>query len=115
VHAPEHLSAPVRDILASRDAVPAASVVSLMELIVKAQKQKIALAPDPVGWWRLYVRELNLAILLLKQSHVERLWDLPVIHRDPADRLLMAQALAEGLTLVSPDQVIQQYPVNVLW
>jgi PIN domain nuclease of toxin-antitoxin system len=115
LHAPEQLSAPVRVLFAHQETVPAASVVSLMELIVKVQKGKITLAPDPIRWWRLHLAELNLAVLPLKQSHVEHLWTLPLIHRDPADRLLIVQAIAEGLPLVSPDEVIRRYPLNVLW
>jgi PIN domain nuclease of toxin-antitoxin system len=40
---------------------------------------------------------------------------LPLIHRDPFDRLLVAQARHEGLTLVTRDPLIRRYPVDVLW
>jgi PIN domain nuclease of toxin-antitoxin system len=40
---------------------------------------------------------------------------LPPIHKDPFDRLLIAQANVEGAELVSADQVVRQYPVRVLW
>ena len=39
----------------------------------------------------------------------------PLLHRDPFDRLLVAQALANGLTLVSPDPLVRQYKVHSLW
>ena len=39
----------------------------------------------------------------------------PIFHRDPFDRILIAQAAAEGLTLLSADETIRRYPINVLW
>jgi len=40
---------------------------------------------------------------------------LPALHRDPFDRMLIAQAVAHGLAIVTPDQAIAQYPVRVIW
>ena len=40
---------------------------------------------------------------------------LPALHRDPFDRMLIAQAIAHGLAIVTPDPLITQYPVRVLW
>ena len=91
------------------------SVVSLMELIVKAGKGKLMLAPDPVRWWNDHLQRLGYSVIPLRQSHVERLWTLPPVHKDPADRLLIAQAIIEGIPLVTCDGSIGQYPVNVVW
>jgi len=112
---PEKLSAEARKICASDGAHLMVSVVSLMELIVKVQKGKLSLAPDPLRWWNHNVSELGLSVLPLRQEHIEQLWTLPWVHRDPADRLLIAQAIAEGVPLVSPDEAIGQYPVEVFW
>jgi PIN domain nuclease of toxin-antitoxin system len=54
-------------------------------------------------------RELAVTI-----AHTEAVADLPLVHRDPFDRLLVAQALAEHLTIVTADHAIAQYPVTVL-
>ena len=54
-------------------------------------------------------------ILPINSSHLDKLADLPWIHRDPFDRLLICQAQAEGLTLVSADENICKYDVNLLW
>jgi PIN domain nuclease of toxin-antitoxin system len=40
---------------------------------------------------------------------------LPPLHRDPFDRMLIAQAVAHGLAIVTPDPLIRQYPVRVIW
>jgi PIN domain nuclease of toxin-antitoxin system len=115
IHAPENLSATARDICVRSDTNPAVSVVSLMELIVKVRKGKLKLDPDPIQWWNHHVRELRFPVLPLRHLHVERLWTLPFVHRDPADRLLIAQAIAERIPLVASDEAIRQYPVKVLW
>ena len=48
-------------------------------------------------------------------AHTLRVRELPNHHRDPFDRLLVAQALAEDMTVVSADAVVQSYPVTVMW
>jgi PIN domain nuclease of toxin-antitoxin system len=40
---------------------------------------------------------------------------LPMLHRDPFDRMLIAQAIAHGLAIVTPDPLIAQYPIRVIW
>ena len=52
---------------------------------------------------------------LLLDTHVLELENLPAHHKDPFDRLLIAQARIEGVAMVSRDPVISQYPVEVLW
>jgi PIN domain nuclease of toxin-antitoxin system len=110
---PRKLSRLARKICSEGD--PAVSIISLMEMIVKAQKGKLGLVPDPVSWWNKNVRELGYSVLPLRQNHVEQLWALPPIHRDPADRLLIAQAIVERIPIVSCDGVIGQYSVTVVW
>ena len=40
---------------------------------------------------------------------------LPLIHRDPFDRMLICQAIAEGMAIVTPDELIRRYPVRTIW
>jgi PIN domain nuclease of toxin-antitoxin system len=86
-----------------------------MELIVKAKKGRLVLDPDPLQWWKHALKVLGYPILPVRQNHVERLWALPLLHKDPSDRLLIAQAMAEGIPLVTPDVTIRQYPVEAIW
>jgi PIN domain nuclease of toxin-antitoxin system len=60
-------------------------------------------------------RDADLEELPITVAHTLRLRVLPVHHRDPFDRLLVAQAIEERLTIVSHDRVIAAYPVPVLW
>ena len=57
----------------------------------------------------------GLELLPIKLEHIWTLADLPRLHGDPFDRILIAQARHEGFTLVSADSVMHEYPVEVLW
>ena len=54
-------------------------------------------------------------LLPVSCAHLNQLTALPFHHRDPFDRLLMAQAIADGLTVVTRDPEFSKYPVNILW
>ncbi len=54
-------------------------------------------------------------LLPIEYRHIQGTLDLPLHHRDPFDRLLVAQALAEGLSLVSSDRMLEQYGVERIW
>jgi PIN domain nuclease of toxin-antitoxin system len=61
-------------------------------------------------------RQANyIKILPVTLPHILALQDLPMPHKDPFDRLLIAQARVEGATLLSSDPVFAEYPVTVLW
>jgi PIN domain nuclease of toxin-antitoxin system len=110
--APESLSSKARRILAESEVV--ASVANLWELLLKAPK-KHALLTDPLTWWERHVSPNAIAILSIRVSHVAALARLPEIHRDPFDRILIAQALTENLPLVSKDARLSEYKVRILW
>ena len=90
-----------------------ASVVNLWELVLKASRPG-ALVADPVSWWDRYVHQ-RIPTLAVRTSHIRRLATLPDVHKDPFDRILVAQALEEGLTLASKDALLAQYGVPILW
>ncbi len=91
------------------------SVASLWEMIVKHRLGKLPL-PLPVAQLiEPLKRSGAVTILPLTESAVLRLDGLPDVHRDPFDRMLVCQAIDEGLTLVTPDPLLQGYPVPTLW
>jgi len=91
------------------------SVVTVWEIQIKSQIGKL----DLRGKINVIVEEQrvenNFHILPVDLPHVLRLGDLPLHHNDPFDRLLIAQAKEEALTLLTKDQVFSQYDVEVLW
>jgi PIN domain nuclease of toxin-antitoxin system len=54
-------------------------------------------------------------MLDLNREHAHTLTELPHHHKDPFDRMLICQALHEGLTILTPDRLFQGYPVPLLW
>ena len=91
-----------------------ASVANLWELVVKARKPGALLA-DPVPWWEKFVVGSGIPTLAIRTAHVRALAGLPEIHKDPFDRILAAQALAEQLTLATKDALLARYGVPVIW
>ena len=91
------------------------SVVSLWEAIQKAQVGKLSL-PLPAG--PMLTSELSsnhVRLLPVSLSHVLRVEELPLHHRDPFDRLLIAQSIEEGWPIITADPWFARYPVDVIW
>jgi PIN domain nuclease of toxin-antitoxin system len=112
VTVPEQLPARVRDILAAGEVI--ASVVSYWELILK-KGRKTALVMEPKAWWDRYITRPAVEVLPVRVAHMDHLDALPEWHRDPFDRILVAQALAENYTLVSRDGALAPYGAAVVW
>jgi PIN domain nuclease of toxin-antitoxin system len=109
---PESLSAGAHQALAN--ATVTASVANLWELVLKASKPG-ALVADPLPWWTKYVTRSGIPALAIRTNHIRALAALPELHKDPFDRILVAQALAEGMTLVSKDPILSGYGAPVIW
>jgi PIN domain nuclease of toxin-antitoxin system len=86
------------------------SVASLWELINKTGKRD-APVRDPAMWWKRYVVQPRIPVLAIRSSHVLYLEQLPWHHRDPYDRILMAQAVVESMALVTADDQIRKYQI----
>ena len=74
-----------------------------------------SLAADPLPWWDKYVVCSGLRVLAIRTRHIVSLAGLPDLHKDPFDRILVAQALAEGLTLASKDAILARYGAPLVW
>jgi PIN domain nuclease of toxin-antitoxin system len=83
-------------------------------MVIKAQLGKLTLRL-PLADIASQQQANGLQILPVNLTHALALEGLPAIHKDPFDRLLIAQASVEGADLVSADQVLHQYSVRVLW
>jgi len=112
ITAPEKLPARVRKLLAGGDVK--ASVVSYWELMLKKGRPNAPVI-HPFTWWDRYVTRASIEVLPIRVAHVDRLDGLAEIHRDPFDRMLVAQALTEEYTVVSRDGALAPYGVPVVW
>ena len=90
------------------------SVASFWEVVIKTRKGESDIG-DPVRWWHRVVTDLDATVLPIRQAHIEAVVALAEHHKDPFDRVLVAQAIAEGFTLISKDADIRRYPVMTLW
>jgi PIN domain nuclease of toxin-antitoxin system len=89
--------------------------VSLWESIQKAQVGKLSL-PLPAGPFLTGELSSNhVRLLPVSLSHVLRVEELPLHHRDPFDRLLIAQSIEEGWPVITADPWFERYPVDVIW
>jgi len=90
------------------------SVVSVWEALVKHKSGKLPLPPNADEYIDASRIAHRIADLALDRQAVSHLLSLPAHHRDPFDRMLICQALAHGLTLVTSDDLFRRYPVSVL-
>jgi PIN domain nuclease of toxin-antitoxin system len=84
------------------------------EISIKVALGKLAVPADPAVWFPARVRSLGFQALDISAAHALAVGGLPDVHRDLFDRIMIAQAQIEGLTLVTRDPENQKYPVNVL-
>jgi PIN domain nuclease of toxin-antitoxin system len=109
---PERLSLRARRLVDAGENV--VSVASYWEVVIKTQKGLLSIADLPT-WWRRATDLTAARVLQIRGSHVTALAALPMLHKDPFDRILIAQAVAEGLGVVTSDGLMSDYPVQTLW
>jgi PIN domain nuclease of toxin-antitoxin system len=83
-------------------------------VVIKTQKGLLSISDLPT-WWRRATELTAARVLLIRQSHITALAALPLLHKDPFDRILIAQAKAEGLAIVTSDGPIGEYPIHTAW
>ncbi len=91
------------------------SSVSIWEILVKHQLGKLPLPSEPQAFVSQQCREHLIDYLTLDEKAVFQLNRLPILHRDPFDRMLICQAMAHDLVILTSDSLISQYPVATLW
>lgn len=111
----DRLSGKVRRIVRDAKSEVAASVVSLWEVILKHQAGRLELQPEVHELIEFVLERSGWTVLPVFGSHLAALCGLPRLHKDPFDRLLVAQAMAERLTILTADRRIPEYPVTTLW
>ncbi len=99
-----------RDLLANPTNHIVISTVTIWEIVIKQVLGKLT-APDNL---KEILYENEFEILAILPDHVFYLKQLPILHKDPFDRLLISQAICENLTLVTVDTIIPKYKVTCL-
>jgi len=91
------------------------SPASHWEIAIKISLGRYRLREDFATFWEAGMRDADFRILPVGIPHTARLISLPFHHKDPFDRLLIAQSLVHGLALVSADGVFDAYGVTRVW
>ena len=91
------------------------SVASVWELAILVSLKRITLQRTVKEYVALYTDRNAIDLRAVTIDHVEGIVHLPFHHRNPFDRLLIAQAKFHDLTLISADGTFKQYDVNILW
>ena len=91
------------------------SHVSVWEIFNKSQAGKLKLPKKPGMWVDEQLAARGVADFPIDLAALRRMSELPLHHRDPFDRLLLAQCLVHGLAIVSPDEHLPPYGATVLW
>jgi PIN domain nuclease of toxin-antitoxin system len=104
-----HLSREAREILNSRENALRFSVCTIWEIAIKRALRKPDFQHDPREI-RQHLLRNGCEELTIQSRHVVEVATLPPIHKDPFDRILIAQAMVEGITLLTADAVIAKYP-----
>jgi PIN domain nuclease of toxin-antitoxin system len=90
------------------------SAASALEIAIKHAIGRLTLPEPPWRWVPDRITESAAAAVAVEHSHALAVADLPPIHGDPVDRLLVAQAIALDATLLTADPVVARYPVETL-
>ncbi|RLA79682.1 MAG: type II toxin-antitoxin system VapC family toxin [Deltaproteobacteria bacterium] len=91
------------------------SSVSVWEMMVKHSLGRLPLPEPPEGFIPAERERHGIEPLPLEEGAVLYLSRLPRFHNDPFDRMLICQAINHGMTILTPDKLIVQYPVATIW
>jgi PIN domain nuclease of toxin-antitoxin system len=91
------------------------SPASFCELAIKISHGRYKLASSFQEFWDKAIAEEDLHLLPIEIRHANRITTLPFFHKDPLDRMLVAQALCDNLILVSNDSILDQYGIQRIW
>jgi PIN domain nuclease of toxin-antitoxin system len=91
------------------------SVVSTWEIAVKYSLGTLRLPAPPIDFIASQREAHGIATLPLTEEEALYLPKIPKLHRDPFDRMLICQAVVNGLAVLTPDELVSQYPIRTLW
>jgi PIN domain nuclease of toxin-antitoxin system len=115
--APDRLAVRAREAISDPANRRILSTVAVWECATKATTGRLSFEPGLAAWIEEQVAALALTVLPVELRHCLAYAHLPFdpLHRDPFDRMLIAQATAEGMAIVSSDPALRSYGVEVIW
>jgi PIN domain nuclease of toxin-antitoxin system len=111
----KRLTAKVRRLLESEEQELLVSRASIWELSIKVAKGRLEMPGSSVQSLLDEIGKMGVLILPIRDAHILRTETLPHHHGDPFDRMIVAQALEEGCTILSSDTALAAYDARVIW
>jgi len=108
------LSNSLKDLIESENNLSFLSVASLWEMSIKYNLGKLTLAPSYEEFIEREVLQSSIILLNIRLEHLKINASLPFHHRDPFDRIIIAQSLAESIPIVTVDSAFSQYSVTLI-
>ena len=112
---PERIARKAREVMEDLSQEVFLSAVTAWEIAIKSAAGKLKLPEPPVSYVPRRMADQGLRPLAISHPHALAVHGLPVHHRDPFDRLLVAQAIAENVPIISSDSTFDAYGVNPIW
>ena len=109
------LRRPGPEILANGKEAIYFSAASSWELSIKMRLGKLNLPGPPAQVVPAFMAKQGLLPMPVTHLHAVKVYDLPLHHHDPFDRLIIAQAIVEEMAILTSDRIFAKYPVNVVW
>ena len=91
------------------------SVASLWEMAIKVSIGKLEMLEDFDQFIPEKLEENEIEILHIRLAHLSEMMKLPFHHRDPVDRLIIAQSVSENIQVIARDGIFKKYPVDIIW
>jgi PIN domain nuclease of toxin-antitoxin system len=105
----------VLEIFANRENEVYLSVLSAWEIALKHSLGRLPLPEPPEKFVPKQREAQGISTLAFSEEEALYLSRLPLVHKDPFDRMLICQAIVHGLAILTPDPLITQYPVRTIW
>lgn len=112
---PSRISGTARDAIMDVESDCLLSAINPWEMATKVTTGKLSLPVPLPDFFSGIERDLRATTLPVSLPHIWTYQSLPLVHRDPFDRMLIAQAITEGASIVSSDRALSQYGVTVIW
>lgn len=115
MHEPELLSATARTLVGDPSNTLLVSIASLWEITIKIGTGKIVIPGSDIDSVLQNLNPFRIRIIPVRPNHLRVLQALPRHHKDPFDRIIIAQSQIEQLPLITADKKIDDYSVRVIW
>jgi PIN domain nuclease of toxin-antitoxin system len=110
-----NLSETARNLIEDEENQRFLSVASLWEMAIKVSMNKLALQTAFTSLVMQQVYGNAIELIEIRPGHLDVLAKMPFHHKDPFDRLILAQSIAENISVISKDSEFKKYPITLLW